>query len=118
MRWKGGEINWKDNPDNPIAGLVSFNNPEDKSAGGMELDNIGTIIRFSEKSSNGLVAWAGMMFCRKDFINQIRIEDKDLARDVFPRLCGRMAVISHVEAYDIGRGVEEYEQAHRKIRTT
>ncbi len=101
--------NWRDNPDNPLAGLITFNLPKDGSAGAIEADFMGTVQSFHEKGKTGLVGWAGMMFARKDFMNHILKEDKDLARDVFPRLCGRIRVLAHVEAYDMGRGVDEYE---------
>lgn len=100
---------WSDNPDNPLAGLITFNLPTDGSAGAIESDFMGTVKSFHEKGREGLVGWAGMMFARKDFTSNILKTDKDLARDVFPRLCGRIRVLAHVEAYDIGRGVEKYE---------
>ena len=101
--------NWHDNPENPLAGLLTFNLPNDGSAGVIESDFMGTINSFSEKKGTGLSGWAGMMFARGDFINEIRQEDKDLGRDVFPRLCGKIRVLAHIDAYDIGRGIDEYE---------
>lgn len=100
---------WHDNPDNPLAGLVTFNLPADGSAGAIETDFMGTVKRFTEKADSGLIGWAGMMFARGAFIDEILPKDRDLARDVFPRLCDRMRVIAHIAAYDIGRGVEEYQ---------
>jgi mannose-1-phosphate guanylyltransferase len=110
--------NWKDNPDPPVAGLVTFHLPEDKSAGAINVDNMGNVESFEEKSGNGLVAWAGIMLGSKKFFNEIRQEDKDLARDVFPRLIGKIRVLQHVDAYDMGRTVSDYENADRKIFKT
>lgn len=107
--------NWKDNPDNPLAGLITFNLPKDGSAGAIEADFMGNVQAFTEKSGDSLMGWAGMMFARKDFSDNLLKTDRDLARDVFPRLCGRIRVLAHVEAYDMGRGVEEYE--HLKSST-
>lgn len=105
---------WKNNPDKPLASLFSFDLPEDKSAGSMEVDYIGNITKFSEKNEDGLVAWAGIMFCRGNFIDEVGMNDKDISRDVFPRLAEKMSVMAHIDAYDIGRGVEEYEHFNRK----
>lgn len=105
---------WKDDPDPPLAGLVTFPVPGDESAGTVETDPDGVIVSFKEKSGDGLAAWAGMLFARREFLNQIRREDFDLARDVLPRLCGKMRVIAHVDAYDIGRGLAEYEHINSK----
>lgn len=102
--------NWCDNPDNPLAGLITFNLPQDGSAGAIEIDFLGTVKSFNEKDKNGLVGWAGMMFAKGEFINQITREDTDLARHVLPKLCGKIRVLGHVAAYDIGRGLDEYEQ--------
>lgn len=110
--------NWKENPDPPLAGIVTFSIPEDGSAGAVEMDAIGNVTSFTEKSTKGLVAWAGIMLCRGKFINEIKMEDKDLARDVLPRLCGRICAIAHVDAYDIGRGLDQYADADRKIYKT
>lgn len=107
--------NWKDNPDNPLAGLITFNLPPDGSAGAVEADFMGGIKSFTEKKGEGLVGWAGMMFAKGSFINEIKREDKDLAWDVLPRLCGKIRVLAHVDAYDIGRGLEEYEHANSKV---
>jgi NDP-sugar pyrophosphorylase family protein len=101
---------WSENPADALAGLVTFDLPKDRSAGSIEVDGMRVIRDFSEKGKHGLVGWAGMMFGRKEFFNELRQEDFDLARDVFPRLCGRMVALQHVAAYDIGRGIEEYEQ--------
>lgn len=106
---------WKQNPDKPIAGLITFDIPEDSSAGSVEVDFMGNVTNFSEKNNRGNLAWAGFMFFRKDFIAEIKQDDRDLARDVFPRLYGKMRVLDHVDAYDIGRGLDEYESLGRKV---
>lgn len=106
---------WKDNPDNAIAGLITFNVPPDRSAGSMEVDKLRMIQSFKEKDGTGIVGWAGMMFARKEFYNELTRHDFDLARDVFPRLNGRMLAFEHVSAYDIGRGIEEYEHLNASV---
>jgi len=105
---------WKDNPDKPLVGLVGFPSPDDRSAGIMETDFTGTVIDFREKKERGknYIAWAGTAFFRKDFISQLRQEDIDLARDVFPRLCGKMAVVANINAVDIGKDIASYERIH------
>lgn len=96
------------------AGLVTFTPPGDGSTGNLIVDSNELVTSFKEKAigSKGL-AWAGMMFARKGFYNFINRDDKDIAKDVLPRLVGRMMAIEHVKAYDIGRGVEYYEQFNR-----
>lgn len=102
---------WKEGlGDDALAGLVTFDLPKDRSAGAMEVDRTRVVREFHEKGRDGLLGWAGMMFGRKEFYAELKREDFDLARDVFPRLCGRMVAFQHVAAYDIGRGIEEYEQ--------
>lgn len=44
---------WKDNPDKPLAGLITFELPEDGSAGAIETDFMGNITGFSEKNAGG-----------------------------------------------------------------
>src|SRR3990167_259202 len=95
---------WKQNPDKPLAGIITFPMPDDLSAGRVEIDSMGYVTNFSEKTGDGIAAWAGMMFGRGDFFDHIKHDDKDLARDVFPRILGQIRVLAHVEAYDIGRG--------------
>lgn len=101
---------WSGQRNEMLAGLISFNPPNDGSASAIILDSIGQVVDFKEKSDNGTVSWMGTMFARPDFLWSIAKDDKDLARDVFPHLTGRMRVIAHVDAYDIGRGVEHYER--------
>lgn len=93
-----------------MAGLISFNPPNDGSASAIALDSIGRVVDFKEKADHGDVSWMGTMFGRPEFFEKIVFEDKDLAKDVFPRMAASMRVIAHVEAYDIGRGVEQYER--------
>ena len=100
---------WKENPDPPIAGLITFPVPDDGSAGTMEVDQFKTVQNFKEKGIGGMVGWAGMMFGSKEFFKYIQKEDFDLARDVLPRMNGKIMALEHVQAYDIGRGLEEYE---------
>ena len=87
----------------------------DASAGGIILDENGDLLSFQEKLEIGAIAWAGVMFARKEFLGYLKREDKDLARDVFPRMRGMMRIVDHVDAYDIGRGVEHYEWFKRKF---
>lgn len=101
---------WLGQRDVVIAGLISFNPPNDGSASAISLNSIGEVIEFKEKADHGDVSWMGTMFARADFLYNIASDDKDLAKDVFPNMGGRMRVIAHVEAYDIGRGVEQYER--------
>ena len=111
---------WKLNPDKPLAGLVTMNLPQDGSAAAIETDFMGNVLSFKEKSmtSGAVIGWAGIMFGRRDFFDQISREDFDLARNVLPRLCGRIRVISHVDAYDIGRSLDKYADADGKIFPT
>lgn len=92
-----------------VAGLVTFTAPGDGSTGNMMLGNGKEILSFAEKGNGAGIAWSGVMFARADFIRNIRLQDTDLARDVFPRLCGGMVAVANVDAYDIGRGISEYE---------
>lgn len=104
-------LNWaSNNNDGMVGGLISFPSPKDKSAGAMVIDSVGVVKTFNEKSDDGDVVWAGVMFARKIFYDYMTPFDKDIARDVMPRLTNKLRVISHVEAYDIGRGVECYEK--------
>lgn len=100
---------WRSNPDKPVASLVTFPMPKDASCGAIELDAVGTITSFTEKSEDGVAAWAGIAFCRGDFYDHIHREDFDLARDVFPRLVGKMRFLAHVDAVDIGKSLPTYE---------
>lgn len=104
-------LNWaSNNNDGMVGGLISFPSPKDKSAGAIVIDSVGKVKAFNEKSDNGDVVWAGVMFARKTFYDYMTPFDKDIARDVMPRLVDKLRVISHVEAYDIGRGVDCYEK--------
>ena len=92
------------------AGVVSFT-PEDNSAtGNMLVDQDRVVYDFLEKGGSGKMAWAGVIFAKAEMLDEIKATDKDIARDVLPRLCGRMRLLAHVNAYDIGRGVEHYER--------
>lgn len=105
---------FEDLPKKILVGLVSFDSPEDGSAGMIITDSLGNIVEFRDKSDIGSVAWAGILFGKNKFLLQIKEEDVDLARDVLPRLCGRMRILSHTKAYDIGRGIEHYEKLSGK----
>ena len=96
-----------------MAGLLTFTAPGDGSTGNMMLGKDKEILSFAEKRGGGGVAWSGVMFAKADFIKQVGSRDKDLARDVFPRLCGKMVAVANVDAYDIGRGISEYEHFKR-----
>lgn len=108
---------WRVNPDKPLAGIITMHMPEDGSAGAVEHDMVGNILRFNEKSSSSDLAWSGIMFGRHDFMAELSSKDYDLARDVFPRLCGKMRILDHVDAYDMGRGLYEYEILDRSVRS-
>lgn len=108
---------WQDQRQDVMAGLLSMNPPNDGSASAIVLDSIGQVVQFTEKSDEGTVSWMGVMFARPDFLDHIQPGDRDLARDVFPRLAGKMRVIAHVDAYDIGRGVEHYERLRNSFQT-
>ena len=99
-----------------MAGLLSMHPPNDGSASALILNSIGQVIQFKEKSDEGTVSWMGVLFARPDFLDHIHPEDWDLARDVFPRLAGKMRVIAHVDAYDIGRGIEHYERLRNSFK--
>lgn len=106
---------WERLPKSLSAGLVTFTPPGDGSTGNLKVDKNELVVSFSEKTTNSGLAWAGMMFARKGLYNFIERSDKDIARDVLPKLLGRMIVVEHVRAYDIGRGVESYEQFNREF---
>lgn len=89
-----------------LAGLVSFDSPKDGSGSSMIMN--GDIIESFTEKKDGDISWMGTMFANSEFLSLIKDEDKDLAHDVFSRLQGVMVAIGHVEAYDIGRGVEAY----------
>ncbi len=108
----------KSMPDNIVAGLVCFDPPEDSSAGVLKVDKQKNVVSFHEKSNNGSLAWAGILFAKKEFYDYIRQEDRDLARDVFPRLIGKMRVLACVDAFDIGRGINHYEHLNKKLLST
>lgn len=99
-----------------VAGLITFTPPGDRSTGNVTFDKDGVITSFSEKTTNKGVAWAGMMIARRGFYNFMQKGDKDMAADVLPRLVGKMMAVDHVDAYDIGRGVECYEQFNRDFK--
>lgn len=92
-----------------LAGLLTFDAPKDGSTGNIRVDSQRIVIDFKEKSKSGIMAWAGILFGRRTFLDELGPKDKDLASDVFPRLCEKMKCIGHIEAYDIGRGVKQYE---------
>jgi hypothetical protein len=102
-------------PENIIAGIISMNSLSDGSGASVNIDCIGTVESFSEKKKYGNVSWAGIMFAKKQFYSEIKESDRDLAYNVLPKLYGRMRVICHVDAYDIGRGVSYYERFNRKF---
>lgn len=104
--------------DEAESGLVTFDTPQDGSAGSVEIDMHKNVIRFCEKSSSSKMSWAGVMFARQEFLCRIRSSDFDLARDVMPRSMKLMKQIYHVKAYDIGRGVKEYEQFNGSFQQT
>lgn len=109
---------WERVPHNILAGLLSFDCPKDRSSGVIVTDENGHVEGFSEKKGKeGPMAWAGVMFGRPDFLGELRATDHDLASDVFPRIAKKMKVLKHVDAYDIGRGVDYYEQLVGKSQT-
>lgn len=99
-----------------VAGLVTFTPPGDTSTGNLIVDADEMVTSFSEKTTNKGLAWAGMIFARRAFYNFIEKGDRDMAKDVLPKLVGRMMTIDHVGAYDIGRGVDCYEQFNRDFK--
>lgn len=101
---------WNDNRASVVAGLLSMDHPNDGSASSIVLDTNGKVLHFTEKQDGGTVSWMGVMFARPDFLDHILEGDRDLAKDVFPRMGGQMRVIGHVDAYDIGRGIEHYQR--------
>lgn len=101
---------WASKRNEMMAGLISFDPPNDGSASAIIFDSSGKVVDFKEKENAGDVSWMGTMFARPEFLVQISKEDKDLAREVFPRSVYQIGVIAHVDAYDIGRGVEHYER--------
>lgn len=96
-----------------IAGVIIFDRPDEKSTGNIIFDKDLIMTEFSEKEGAPGAAWTGVLFGRPELFNFIENSDKDLAYDVIPRLVGRTRVLGHVEACDIGRGVEYYEQFKR-----
>lgn len=105
-------------PTDCIAGVMAFFSPRDGSAGLMKIDEEGRVTEFMEKEGRSNEAWAGILFARKNFYDEIGPQDRDLARDVLPRMKNRLLVFGHVDAYDIGRGVDIYEQFNKKILST
>lgn len=102
---------WWTEPDETLVGLISSDSPRDSSAALIKTNLHKEVTDFVEKStSNSGDAWAGIMFGRKEFFGELNQKDRDLARDVLPRLKGKMRIIAHVDAYDIGRGIEYYER--------
>lgn len=99
-----------------VVGLITFTPPGDGSTGNLIVDKDDMVTSFSEKTTNKGLAWAGMMIARRAFFNFMERADKDMAKDVLPRLVSRMMAIDHVVAYDIGRGVECYEQFNRDFK--
>lgn len=99
-----------------MVGLVTFTPPGDGSTGNLAIDKDDIVTSFSEKTTNKGLAWAGMMVARRGFYNFMEKGDRDMAKDVLPRVVGRMVAIDHVTAYDIGRGVEYYEQFIRDFK--
>ena len=107
---------WWTEPDETLAGLLAFDSPKDGSSGSIQTNKDGEVVEFREKADReDAWSWAGVMFGRKEFFSHIRQGDIDLARDVFPRLNGRMRVLAKVDAYDIGRGAEHYERFNREF---
>lgn len=98
-----------------LASLFSFDSPHDGSSGSMDIDPKGWIVQFVEKFEMGTRAWAGCFFASSEIFDYIRAIDLDLARDVFPRLCGKIKIMAHVDAYDIGRSESCYERAKEKF---
>lgn len=101
---------WAMRREDTLAGIVSFNPPNDCSGSAISVNAMGKISSFKEKSDEGDISWVGTVFCRQEFLAKISRRDRDLARQVFPRERDFLRVISHVDGYDIGRGVESYEQ--------
>lgn len=110
---------WNQQPKSVIAGIVCFNLSDDSSAGAVKIDpKTMTVTGFSEKSSAGDYGWAGILFGRPQFYDLIRDGDFDIALDILPRMEGRMRVISFIDAYDIGRGVDRYAELDQRLRQT
>ena len=97
-----------------IAAILTFDAPEDLSSSTLATDREGWVTKFIEKGIAGSQAWAGVLFGSQEMYDHIQPFDNDLAKDVLPRLVGKMKAIGHVDAYDIGRGVEHYERAKQK----
>ena len=104
-------------PKEILAGIVTFDAPEDFSAGTLKIDAAKNVISFEEKSCHSNIAWAGVLLCRREVWDYIVRSDKDLAKDILPKLCGKMRVLCHLEAYDIGKGVKEYVKISRKFQS-
>jgi len=98
-----------------LAGLLVFDAPGDRSCSILKTDRNGWVTSFAEKDGVGEDSWAGIMFGAREFYDELKPEDSDLATDVLPRMVKRMKVMGHVDAYDIGRGVAQYERAKEKF---
>lgn len=108
---------WDRQPESVVAGLLSFDVPGDGSAGVMLHNREGIVTSFLEKSaSQEGWAWAGVMFGGPKLLDEIGPKARDIARDVLAGLTGHIKIIGHVDAYDIGRGVEHYEHFNKRIR--
>ena len=102
---------WRHGKQDALAGIVPFKSPPDTNGGRIITDGKRNVIGFKEKASAGRgVVWSGIMFGDKVVLDLISPTDKDIAIDVLPRLCHKMITVGFIDAFDIGRGIEYYEQ--------
>ena len=102
---------WRAVREGVLAGIVPFKSPSDNSAGRIVTDGRRNVIGFKEKAPGGRgIVWSGIMFANAAVVDLIGRDDKNLATDVLPRLCHKMVTVGFIDAYDIGRGIEQYEQ--------
>lgn len=107
---------WRQQPEEILAGILCMALQNDSSGAAVRIDKFMNVVGFEEKSSRGDLTWAGVMIARPEFYNYIQDGDMDIARDVLPRLTGKIRVLNHIDAYDIGRGPEHYAELNKRFR--
>ena len=107
------------------AGILVFRSPKDGSGGSVFYDKLnGNVTGFCEKSTLNTDVehyWAGILFADPELLYKYLTQDDfDLAKDVFPKIVkdGQLKVLSEVDAYDIGRGPQEYESFKHSFQSS
>jgi len=100
------------------SGILAISKVENVSKQGLCVFDIQSkVIDFIEKPQEGGSGyiWAGLLYGNERFFEACISDEDEISKDIIPRLCGQLYVINVGEIIDVGKSLEDYEQAKEKL---